>query len=213
MRSKDMDYSEHMHLPAGNVADSNTIDGVMDPEIKPLDPKMKMIGRALTVKCFPGDNLALHQGIAAAQKGDVIVFDCRGYTRAGHFGDMMAAACSTKGIAGVVIDGSCRDKEDIISLGFPVFARGVCPAPTVKESLAVIGKPVTAGGVTVKTGDIIFGDCDGIVVIPEEDSEKVFEKAEAKYAKEQKIREELLAGKSSMEIYGFDKLVEQKQNA
>ena len=78
-------------LPTGNVADNNTgmpRQGVMDSGIKPIDSKSHMVGRAVTVRCYPGDNLALHQGIYAANPGDVLVLDCRGYTEAGHFGDI-----------------------------------------------------------------------------------------------------------------------------
>jgi len=199
-----------LKLPAGNIADSNTFRGVMDPSVKPLSDDMKMSGRALTVQCAPGDNLAFYQGLEAAKKGDILVFACGGYTNAGHFGDMLAHACQAKGIAGVVIDGSCRDKKDIIDMGYPVFSRGVCPAPTVKETLATIGEPVLCGGVNVRTGDIVFGDCDGVVVIRKEDEDVVFEKALAKYAKEQEIRERLLNGESALSVYGFDKLVAEK---
>lgn len=70
-----------LKLPAGNIADNNTYiahQGVMDSSIKPINTSVKMIGRAFTVACFPGDNLALHQGIYAAQPGDVLVLDCKG---------------------------------------------------------------------------------------------------------------------------------------
>ena len=70
--------------------------------------------------------------------------------------------------------------------------------------------PVTCGGVTVKPGDIIFGDCDGVVVVPQEQEDEIFEKACAKYEKEIWIREQVLNGVTTMEVYGFDKLVESK---
>lgn len=197
-------------LPTGNVADSAGRDSVMESRIKPIDPASKMIGRAVTVECFPGDNLALHQGMAAAEVGDVLVFDLKGFTEAGHFGDMMATACRYKGIAGVVIDGSCRDSQDIKELGLPVFAKAFNPRGTVKESLGRVNVPVVCGGVTVKPGDIIFGDCDGVVVVPQEQEDEIFDKACAKYEKEIWIREQILKGVTTMEVYGFDKLVESK---
>ena len=64
-------------LPTGNVADSVGPQFVMNSAIKPIDTKSKMVGRAVTVNCFPGDNLALHQGMAEAKAGDVLVFDCK----------------------------------------------------------------------------------------------------------------------------------------
>lgn len=198
-------------LPTGNVADSVGRNCVMDSAIKPIDPKTHMIGRAVTVDCYPGDNLALHQGIYAAEPGDVLVCDCKGFTEAGHFGDIMATACQVRGLAGVVIDGSCRDSEDIRELGFPLFVRAFNPSGTVKESLARINVPIVAGGVSIRPGDIIFGDCDGVVVVPQEKEDQVFEKAMAKYNRELEIREALYAGKTTLEIYGFDKLIAKKQ--
>ena len=198
-------------LPTGNVADNNTSaprQGVMDSGIKPLDSKCHMVGRAVTVRCFPGDNLALHQGIYAAKPGDVLVFDCHGYTEAGHFGDIMALACKMQGIAGVIIDGSCRDAQDIIELGLPVFVRGMNPSGTVKASLGEVNVPVRCGGVDVHPGDIVLGDCDGVVVVPQGAEDEVFAKAEAKFEKEEHLVEMLKAGKTTLEIYGFDNLIE-----
>ena len=203
---------ELLVLPTGNVADNNTDvprQGTMDSGIKPIDPKSRMLGRAVTVQCYPGDNLALHQGIYAAEPGDVLILDCHGYTEAGHFGDIMALACQMRGIAGVVIDGSCRDSEDIKELGLPVFVRGFNPSGTVKASLGKVNVPVTCGGVRVNPGDMVLGDCDGVVVIPREKEDQVFEKAQAKFAKEEKLVEELKAGKTTLEIYGFDKLIKE----
>ena len=202
---------ELLEIPTGNVADNNTkvpCQGVMDSGIKPIDPESRMLGRAFTVRCQPGDNLALHQGIYAAQPGDVLVLDCHGYDQAGHFGDIMALACKVRGLAGVIIDGSCRDSQDIKALGFPVFVRAFNPSGTVKASLGQLGVPVTCGGVNVRPGDLILGDCDGVVVIPQEYEDEVYDKARAKFEKEKHIVEDLMAGKTTLEIYGFDKLIE-----
>ena len=81
-----------------------------------------MIDRAFTVQYIPGDNLIIHQAIYEAKPGDILVLDLHGYTNAGHFGDIMATAYKIHGLAGVVIDRSCHDKNDIKKLGFPVFA-------------------------------------------------------------------------------------------
>ncbi|MDD3220382.1 MAG: RraA family protein [Lachnospiraceae bacterium] len=202
-----------LKLPTGNIADNNNSvphQGVMDAGIKPVNPKSKMVGRAYTAQCFPGDNLALHQAIYAAKPGDVLVLDCHGYTQAGHFGDIMATACKEYGLAGVIIDGSCRDSEDIKESGFPVFVRAFNPSGTVKESLAKLGVPVTVGGIQVHTGDLVYGDCDGVVVIPPTVEDEVLALANQKYEKEQQILKELKTGKTTLEIYGFDKLIEKK---
>lgn len=202
-------------LPTGNIADNNNTlphQGVMHSSIKPIDPESRILGRAVTARCFPGDNLALHQAIYTAQAGDVLVLDCHGYTEAGHFGDIMAFACKVRGIAGVVIDGSCRDSQDIKAMGFPVFVRGFNPSGTVKKSLGEVNVPVTCGGVNVNPGDVVVGDCDGVVVVPRECEDAVFEAALAKFAKEQHIIEALKAGKTTLEIYGFNELINKLKN-
>ena len=198
-------------LPTGNIADSNTNSprqGVMHSSIKPIDPASHVLGRAVTARCYPGDNLALHQAIYTAKAGDVLVLDCHGYTEAGHFGDIMALACQVRGIAGVVIDGSCRDSQDIKAMGFPVFVKAFNPSGTVKKSLGEVNVPVLCGGVQVNPGDIIAGDCDGVVVVKPEDEDEVFAKALAKFEKENKIVEQLKAGMTTLEIYGFNELID-----
>lgn len=203
-----------LRLPTGNIADNNNSvpnQGVMDSGLKPVAASMKLIGRAYPVQCYPGDNLALHQAIYAAAPGDVLVIDLHGYDQAGHFGDIMTLAAKLHGLAGVVIDGSCRDSEDIRELGFPVFCRGFNPSGTVKESLAKLNVPVHCGGIQVNPGDIVFGDCDGVVVIPQSEEDIVFRKAEEKFDHEIEIVEALKAGKTTLEIYGFDKLIDAKK--
>ena len=201
----------YAQMPTGNVADNNPNGGVLPSAIRPLDPTLHMIGRAVTVDCAPGDNLALHQGIEAAGEGDVLVFDCKGFTEAGHFGDMMANACKVKGIAGVIINGSCRDGEDIRALHYPVYVKALCPAHTVKEALAKINVPLNIDGVIVNPGDLIFADGDGIVVIPAAEEDTVMARAMQKFEKEKEILKRILSGERTMAIYGFDRLVEEKR--
>ena len=80
----------------------------------------------------------------------------------------------------------------------------------MKESLGSVNVPVICGGVSVEPGDIIFGDCDGVIVVPQEREDEVFAKALKKYEYEIEVREKLLSGMTTMEVYGFDKLVEEK---
>ena len=202
-------------LPTGNIADNNNRaprQGVMHSSIKPIDPASHVLGRAVTARCYPGDNLALHQAIYTAKAGDVLVLDCHGYTEAGHFGDIMALACKVRGIAGVILDGSCRDSQDIKAMGFPMFVKAFNPSGTVKKSLGEVNVPVICGGVEVRPGDIVAGDCDGVVVVPREYEDEVFKAALAKFAKEQHIVEQLNAGMTTLEIYGFNELIEKLKN-
>jgi 4-hydroxy-4-methyl-2-oxoglutarate aldolase len=206
------EIKQFKQLPTGNVCDANGKAGNMDPAIKPVDPKSKLVGPAVTVRCQPGDNLILHEAIYQAEPGSVLVIDAHGYIGAGPFGDIMATASQVRGLAGVIIDGACRDAEDIQEMGFPFFARAYNPGGTVKESLGPINEVIQCGGVMVKPGDIIVGDRDGVVVVAQEKAREVLRAANAIFQKEIKIREMLHQGKTTLEIYGFNTILEQKKN-
>ena len=202
-----MNYQRFLEAPTGNICDANGGRGVMDAGIHPLDRHMQLAGRALTGACAAGDNLTIHKAVVLAQPGDVLVINCGGYLNAGVFGEMLALSCMAKGIAGVVIDGSCRDVNDLIELGFPTFVRGVNPRGTIKDTCGAVGGEVLCGGVTVRTGDIVVGDCDGVVVIPQEEADLILDKALAKKQREDEMRPLLRAGGTTAELLGLmDKL-------
>ena len=198
-----MDILEFWDIPTGNICDSNNRLGALDPAIQALDRHMTVAGRAYTVQCPPGDNLTVHKAMLEARPGDVLVVSCGGFLNAGGFGELMATACQVKGIAGVVIDGACRDKNELIEMGFPTFVRGTCPNGTVKENCGATGTAVLCGGTLVRTGDIVVGDCDGVVVIPREEAEGVLERSKAKKAAEDEIRQKLLQGITTAELFNL----------
>jgi 4-hydroxy-4-methyl-2-oxoglutarate aldolase len=115
-----------------------------------------------------------------------------------------------RGLAGVVLDGACRDANDIERLGFPFFCRGFNPGGTVKDSWGSLGQPVQCGGVVVNSGDYIVGDVDGVVVVAKDAISEVFAKAKAIAQREVKVIEMLRQGKTTLEIYGLDKIIEAK---
>ena len=196
-----------LKLPLGNICDANGKTGAMDISIRPVDPKCHMAGYAYTCKGHPGDNLALHNAMLTAPKDSVIVADFGGYTKGGHFGEIMATGCMVRGINGLVIDGTIRDAADIVSIGFPVFAKGSCPNGTVKETVGILEIPVVVGGITVETGDLVVGDMDGVVVIKKENISHVLEAAEAIAKKEDGILPRLQNGETTVDIYQFSKLI------
>lgn len=142
----------------------------MVPAIRPMtNEDMPLLGPALTVKCFPGDNLMVHKSLDIAQPGDVVVVDTSASPLTAVLGDLISTKARHRGIAGFVVDGLIRDLPDIRALGdFPVFARGVTPIGPLHRGPGEINYPISAGGIVVHPGDVITADLNGVVVVPRE---------------------------------------------
>jgi 4-hydroxy-4-methyl-2-oxoglutarate aldolase len=174
--------------------------GMVDPAIRPAWPGAKVCGVALTVEAAPGDNLMLHQAVAAATPGAVLVVNAGGFVRAGAWGEILTVAAQARGIAGLVIDGAVRDIEAITRLGFPVFSRGLAIGACSKERFGTLGQPLIFGGVAVRAGDVVFGDGDGLVVIESERADEVYAAACRRRDFEAGLIQELRAGKTTLEL-------------
>jgi 4-hydroxy-4-methyl-2-oxoglutarate aldolase len=177
--------------------------GMVDPAIRPAWPGAHICGRALTVECPPGDNLALHQAVAAAQPGDVLVANTGGYLRTGAWGEILTVAAQVKGVLGLAIDGAVRDIEAIAARGFPVFSRGLAIGACTKQRAGRIGLTMQFGCVVVRPGDLIFGDVDGLVILEQERLDDIYDAAVARQQQEIEIMDQLRAGKTTLELLGL----------
>ncbi len=153
---------------AAILADVNGRRGALHGRITALRPRMKLAGPAVTVDVRPGDNLMVHAAIALARPGDVLVIDGKGDQTAALMGTLMMSACKKLGLAGVVIDAAVRDSLELDEMDFPVFSVGTNPNGPTKNVPGRIGHPITCGGVTVRAGDLVLADADGVVVIARE---------------------------------------------
>lgn len=181
-------------IPTGVVSDAMGRSNSMAAEIKPVWKGARLLGPALTVRTFPADNLMVHKAATLAKSGDVLVVNAGGYTETAVFGDLMAYSLKVHGANGIVIDGACRDAEGLEALPFPAFARTVLPMGPSKGSAGAINVPISCGGVPVRPGDIVLGDADGVVVIPQEQAADILKKSQATLAKEQQVRERIARG-------------------
>lgn len=179
--------------------------GNLPAAIKPISSHMKVCGPAYTVKTMPRDNVLLHRAYAYAKPGDVIIANCSGFYEAGYWGDLMSLGAKTKGVNGLVIDGCVRDADDIEAMGFPVFSRGLCILGTSNHGDGFFNEPIVIGDVLINPGDIVIGDRDGVVVVPQNRIAEAIEKSIAREAKEENVRKQLREGKTSLQIYGWDK--------
>jgi 4-hydroxy-4-methyl-2-oxoglutarate aldolase len=159
----------------------------------------------LPVSCPSGDNLWLHRAIYRASPGDILVIDTSHGHEFGYWGEVMAVAAQVRGIAGLVIDGGVRDSVQLLNMGFPVFAARVCIQGTVKDPSrpGSIGAAVQIGDVLVRKGDLVFGDADGVVVLPAAHAERVVAQSLQREREELAIFEQLKTGKTTFEVYNL----------
>lgn len=170
--------------------------------IKPLADHYKIAGRALTVRLPDGENGAVLEAISKANKGDILVIDAKGNTNRAVAGDFVMQLAKGVGVQGFIVDGVIRDLAASREIDFPVFALGTTVAAGTKHGGGVVGVPVSVGGVVVRTGDLVIGDIDGVVVVRAEDAESIAEGAETKLAKDEVREQEALHnGEESIRAY------------
>jgi 4-hydroxy-4-methyl-2-oxoglutarate aldolase len=177
--------------------------GALPAGIRPLAPDVRVCGRAFPVKSPPGDNLWLHHAIYRAAPGDVLIVDPGPGLEFGYWGEVMAVAAQTRGIAGLVINGGVRDGLRLLELGFAVFTAGPAIRGTGKyiDGNGSLGAPVTLGDVTIHHGDLVLGDFDGVVVLPHDRAAAIVDAGAQRDADEQDIFRRLRAGETTMDVY------------
>ena len=174
----------------------------MDTGMRMLSGEKRLAGPALTVMCPPANNYMIHEAVARAETGSVLVVQCHD-ANYGVWGEVLTVAAQSRGIAGLVLDGSVRDLSAIQALDFPVFARGTCLRGTGKAPEGSVGETISCGSTPVRTGDLIVADESGIVVIPPAEAERILEKAGERTRKESWIMSELRGGRTTMELLGL----------
>jgi len=168
--------------------------GALDYRIKPLDAgNANFVGVAMTAHAYPADIVAMFGALAEAEPGDAIVCANDAFTATAVFGDLAAGMMRNKGVAAFVTDGLARDKAGIIATGLPVFCAGISPNSPARNGPGVVGAPVTLGGVHVCPGDIVVGDADSVVVVPQGQAQVVLKRLRevqgAEVETERKVRE------------------------
>jgi len=182
------------------VAVANASDGMnrlsgAGNQLQPMHRDGYLSGPAFTVRARPGDNLMLHKAIDMAQPGDVIVHDGGGEVTNSLIGEMMIAHAKVRGIAGFVINGAMRDREAVKDLNLPIYALGVTPRGPYRNGPGEIGFPICIGGMPVDPGDLVIGDLDGVLSIPQSSVAYVLKQAQKKLEAEERQMELTLQGK------------------
>jgi RraA family protein len=163
-------------------------------QLRPMHNGAKLCGPAFTVRTSPGDNLLVHKAIDTAEPGDVIVVDAGGVNDNAIIGELMSARAEQRGVGGMVIWGAIRDSAELRQGSFPVYASGVTHRGPYKNGPGEINVPIIMGGIPVNPGDIMVGDADGLVAVPQEHAEAILASAKAILAKEEGSMKQIRAG-------------------
>jgi len=193
---------------------SDTIDSLgarnqqMRADIRPVWEGAMVVGRAYPVltadiyKLVDDPYGPEIDAVDSLKPNDVMVVCTQRSTRTCFWGELLSTAARVRGARGIVIDGYTRDVAQITKMKFPTFATGIYMVDSAGRSIVVDHNcPVDCGGVLVNPGDIIFGDIDGVVVIPRELEKEVIPLALEKVSKENQLRDELLKGSLLRDAY------------
>lgn len=182
----------------------------MFARIRPLDENLVLVGRARTglfhevSGVVPGENpYELEMRLVDdLRPGEVVVFGCNGSEQIAPWGELLTTAARLRGAVGAVTDGFVRDVKGIRAVQFPVFHGGIAPLDSRgRGKVVAIDEPIVCAGVRVESGDLVFGDVDGVVVVPRAMEEAALSTAYAKVGSEDKTREALLQGATLQEVY------------
>jgi regulator of RNase E activity RraA len=183
-------------------------DRTLGPDIRPLDETMIVAGRARTVVWAPMFHVPARpydKEIAAVDSlrpGEVLLMSVGRSEQIVPWGELLSTAALARGGRGAVLDGLVRDSRQIRALGFPVFCTGRRPLDSCGRGIVVdFDVPIQIDGVRINSGDLVLGDCDGVVVVPRAAEDEVLARAWAKLAGEDTTRAELRAGTLLAEVF------------
>jgi regulator of RNase E activity RraA len=199
-----------MNVDCASLCDASPLVRAFSPGLIPVHPQLKMVGRARPTSCS-NDYLAVVKALSEAAEGEVLVIDGRGQTFA-IFGQLLAADAKRRGLSGVIVDGSVRDVYGLRELKFPVFYRSTYPRAGRAENAEPQTEVISVCGVSVRTGDWLIGDADGIVVVPGAHSESIISVAEEIQRVEEKVFANVKKGESLTQIMKLEEFCREHES-
>jgi len=195
----------YLRLYTGAIADTLDKNGyrnqVLPHYITPFTNANRVAGPAFTGQGFPcasagnDDTETRLAMLDSITPGTVSVWACGGSVDCAHWGEIMSTAARQRGCTGAVIDGGVRDVDFINAMGYPVFARFKCSATSIgRWDIREHQVPITIGNTVIHPADFVFGDIDGVVIVPKEICVGILVAAEDLYRRESAMREELRSG-------------------
>ncbi|MFC4505997.1 MULTISPECIES: 4-carboxy-4-hydroxy-2-oxoadipate aldolase/oxaloacetate decarboxylase [Streptomyces] len=177
--------------------------GFLGPRIRPVHFGSRIGGTAVTVLCWPGDNLMIHAAVEQCRPGDVLVVTTTSPSTDGMFGELFATALQLRGVRGLITEAGVRDVAELDAMGFPVWAAAVSAQGTVKATAGSVNVPIVVGGQIIRAGDTILADDDGAMVVPRQHVDQAIDKAQARVEKEDAARQAFRNGELGLDRYGL----------
>jgi 4-hydroxy-4-methyl-2-oxoglutarate aldolase len=178
----------------------------MTSDMKAIFEGIRVIGTALTVKTFASDLAAAFKAIDIAMAGDIVVIDSHGSINSAFWGENMTMSALNRGVVAAVVDGACRDVEELRKLRFPVICKGVVPNVAAVSGYGEVNVPIQCGGVPVFPGDLVVIDGNGVVVVPQRDAGVILEKTRQLLETEHLLQEKIKAGATIGELINVDEI-------
>ncbi len=195
-------------LGTATVYEASGRQGLIDLPLIQVVPKSRVAGKARTVLCGQGDNVMVHACIEHIQPGEIVVLVQPESQAAALIGDMLVTQMAVAGAAGVLLNGAVRDFEELVELGLPIWAQFVRVRGATKTEIGRLNIPVAMGGNIIYPGDVMVMDADGAITVRPSRLDEILEKAEARAAKEDALRERYKNGERSYDMRGWRESVE-----
>jgi 4-hydroxy-4-methyl-2-oxoglutarate aldolase len=177
--------------------------GYLGTGLRPIQDGVRVGGSAVTVLCWPGDNLMIHAAVEQCRPGDLLVVTTSSPCTDGLFGELLATSLSSRGVRGLVTTTGVRDVADLRAMGFPVWSAAVSAQGSVKATAGAVNVPIVVGEQVVRAGDVVVADDDGVVCVPRERIKQVLDASQARVEKEEAAREAFRAGELGLDRYGL----------
>jgi 4-hydroxy-4-methyl-2-oxoglutarate aldolase len=175
--------------------------GYLGPAIRPVHLGSRVGGTAVTVVCWPGDNLMVHAAVEQCRPGDILVVTTTSPSHDGFFGELLATCLQHRGVRGLVTTGGVRDVAELHQMGFPVFCSAVSAQGTVKATAGAVNVPLCVNGQRVVPGDAVLADDDGVVVVPRSGIAAALSAARDRVEAEDAARAAFRRGELSLDRY------------
>lgn len=202
------DIARLSELGVATVYEASGREGLIDIPLIQLIPNSRVAGPARIALCGQDDNLMVHAVIEQIQPGEVLVLSMPEPAPVALIGELLATQVKVKKAAAILVNASVRDVNELVELGLPIWTRFIRVRGATKTKIGELNQTAMIGGTNISTGDMIVLDVDGAVCVKRERIAEVLKGSEERLVKEASLRNKLLAGEISYDLYGLRVYVE-----